>query len=520
MASEIAERNRANAEELTDMQAQYLKKRRKMVESQDQDIENLRENYARQKEEITEANEAAVNHIKKHGKETLEGLKQEAEQRVELQKEAGSQQIQNYKKYVDQNVKALDRQIGEREGAYQQVIEGLSRKEEYQRQQQQKSTSDFIAKQQAAVRKAEEASHEGIEQIYERANTKRQEVLDKNNAELKKLNAAYSETVKKETQQRSDSLDKIRAETLASLKSTSLKNQERVNQEKAYGEKNLHDIQQTFKEETVHAVQDGTQRVNTIKADNQRKMETSVLKGKMQQEKLHNEQQRQLESVHNSGEKIILEEQSKADKNVELIKQHYENELAKQKQLYDLRMNEMQDTYQKQFARNNEVQRANLERQRQQFKENYRLLEQAGKQSLNVEKEMFSKALGEMKKDQAILSEKFTSKNEDPFYRLQNRNSDFTETSNSYVLKTYIPEHEKDNVKVRVQGDKVTVAGTRAFKDELKDEDKRLSTNNYQTFKEEFAFNFPVANNSVIQERDGDYVKFVIPKLGSLNKKV
>jgi HSP20 family molecular chaperone IbpA len=89
-----------------------------------------------------------------------------------------------------------------------------------------------------------------------------------------------------------------------------------------------------------------------------------------------------------------------------------------------------------------------------------------------------------------------------------------------YVLRAFIPEADKNTVQVRIQGDKAVVAGSRAFNDKLEGDGRKVSTNSFQTFKEEFQLGHPVAQAAISQKRDGDFVEFVIPKIGFVDKKV
>ncbi len=111
----------------------------------------------------------------------------------------------------------------------------------------------------------------------------------------------------------------------------------------------------------------------------------------------------------------------------------------------------------------------------------------------------------------------YETKETDDFYRVQNRGSRVTENSNQYVIEAYAPEHEKDNLRVSVQRDKAVVSGKRKFGDSVQDGSKKMSTNNFQTFREEFKFSRPVSHEGMTRERVGDYVRFTIPKLEAVD---
>ncbi len=115
-----------------------------------------------------------------------------------------------------------------------------------------------------------------------------------------------------------------------------------------------------------------------------------------------------------------------------------------------------------------------------------------------------------------ILQNHEADKESDEFYHVQNRGSKLAEKSDHYVIEAYAPEHEKENIRVSVHRDKAVVSGKRKFGDSIEEGDKKTSTNNFQTFREEFKFNRPVSDEGMTRERFGDYVRFKIPKLEAI----
>lgn len=90
-----------------------------------------------------------------------------------------------------------------------------------------------------------------------------------------------------------------------------------------------------------------------------------------------------------------------------------------------------------------------------------------------------------------------------------------SENSDFYILRAYVPEHEKDSVKVSIQKDRATISGQRSFKDKIEDEGKIVSSSNYQSFREDFPFETPVMTEGMTRERSGDWVEFKIPKFST-----
>lgn len=115
-----------------------------------------------------------------------------------------------------------------------------------------------------------------------------------------------------------------------------------------------------------------------------------------------------------------------------------------------------------------------------------------------------------------VMESQNDSREDDDFYKVQDRGSQISEKGDGYVIKAFAPEYEKDNLRLSVANNRAVLSGKRKFQDSVDDGQKKISTNNFQTFHEEFKFDRPVASEGMTRERDGDYVEFFIPKLESL----
>ncbi len=104
----------------------------------------------------------------------------------------------------------------------------------------------------------------------------------------------------------------------------------------------------------------------------------------------------------------------------------------------------------------------------------------------------------------------------DDFYSVQDRGSRLSESPSDYTIEAYAPLHEKDNLRVSIQNNKAIVSGQRKFNNEVDDGVKKMQTSNFQSFREEFKFERPVTTDGMTRERSGDFVRFSIPKLESV----
>jgi HSP20 family molecular chaperone IbpA len=104
---------------------------------------------------------------------------------------------------------------------------------------------------------------------------------------------------------------------------------------------------------------------------------------------------------------------------------------------------------------------------------------------------------------------------DDEFYKVKDRGNTITEDMQGYYIEAYAPEHEKTGVRVSITHNKAVISGSRKAQNEEESERGKMMTNNFQTFREEFNLSTPVASEGITRERNGDYIRFFIPKLGS-----
>jgi HSP20 family protein len=92
---------------------------------------------------------------------------------------------------------------------------------------------------------------------------------------------------------------------------------------------------------------------------------------------------------------------------------------------------------------------------------------------------------------------KYSSNQGDPFYNLTHAQASLMETDDHYIIETKVPDYERDSVKVIVQDGRVVVQGQRRFQDRINDGTSKLSTSNYQTFRQEIPLDRPIVESMV-----------------------
>lgn len=136
-------------------------------------------------------------------------------------------------------------------------------------------------------------------------------------------------------------------------------------------------------------------------------------------------------------------------------------------------------------------------------------------ETVDTSKQLYDRkgALNMKAYQQPPIQSNYTSLEEDLFYKVIDRGNQIKEEDNGYFIEAFAPQHEKDNIRISISHNKAVISGSRKFEDTVKINDKSITNNNYQTFREEFALSKPIDSSGITRERKGDYIRFFIPKL-------
>lgn len=252
---------------------------------------------------------------------------------------------------------------------------------------------------------------------------------------------------------------------------------------------------------------------------------------------------REIKQEKDKGDKALTQQRDVNQKNFDKTQALGEKKVADSKASYETKEQKLDEEYKKDFERKNQQWNSKVDRQDKEYNEKinhskeeydkqlkqqnkhfesiYQKNESNNKLSLRIQSQNYAKALAEEHRKFMTESSKYAGKEDDPFYKIQDRGNELSEDRHFYVLKAYVPEHEKDNINVIVQKDKATIATQRMFKENLNDEEqgRKISTNTAQTMREEFSFDKPIITEGIARERSGDYIFVTIPKLQSFQNR-
>lgn len=202
--------------------------------------------------------------------------------------------------------------------------------------------------------------------------------------------------------------------------------------------------------------------------------------------------------------KAKVEEQKQFHKAVaENDKHQFEDHRKGQREYYEGEIDRESEHFKgKQHERRSEFERAQNEKEL-----NYQLV-------LEEQKNKYQEQFEKSKYNHIDAVKTYEAPKQDPFYRIQDLGAKMEDKGSHYEVRLQVPEHEIRNFKVHVKDDKITVAGARRFEEELKYEGEKVSTNNYQTMKQEFALGNSVDESAVQKEYKDGFLTVMAPKKG------
>lgn len=519
MSNDISAKRQQYTQDLNDLQKDYAKKRREIVNENEQGIAEMRERYENRINNERSKGEAAVNHIRKKTSENIESTSEEQERKV-------SQETRNYEKEVSsirkktrslkegfENKVELERETQDQ--GLQQVREQGERK----RKAEDIRTREFLSSQVSARQKAEKMTNEGMHEVAQKGELEKKKAAEQYRNELERLNKQHREVITKQTMSRSEQIEQEKLRAQKEITDLTAKNKHFHETTRKEGIKEVQMLEQQLQTAKVQEKAEGEKNISMLKKENNDRV---LQENKKTTQALEGVRQRSVQDMTKS-EKLYQDrfEQAKKiqEQKVVVTTAEYEKQDAELKAKFDQALNKDHKQFEQTRAMNKKAYEETLARIKNENKTRFKIEEDLGKNELDNRQRVFSRALADQKLDHVQRLDKYVSTAGDPFYSIVDRGNSFHETENHYVLEAFIPAQDKDVVKVRIQPDKVTVSGSRKYQDKLEGDDRKLSSSNFQTFREEFKFSHPVLHDKVAQERDGDYVKFMIPKLSWLNKK-
>ena len=254
--------------------------------------------------------------------------------------------------------------------------------------------------------------------------------------------------------------------------------------------------------------------VEKIKQDYGNKIETSRDQGVRNLQKTQDTYAHEVKRAHQFGETQVKRQKTHHEQQVQYLNESYESELKKkekhslQEEIKALELHQQKLEQQKKYFDRE------LINQEIQFKDAYASNAIQNERALSEQRALLVKSLEKDKKEVMGSVGQYQDKSHDPFYRINETPTRFSDFENYYLIETEIPEHEKDNIDVRVQKNQVLITGSRKYEDRLSEDERKLETNSFQTYREQIRLDHPVNEKAIHKKFEDGVLKVMIPKIG------
>ncbi len=503
--------NQARA--MRDLQDDYDSRKQDIQQDNERKLRQLQSSYRKKEDEIVDTGEATVNHIRRSTDRNIKDANEQSETKIEHENEALTQNYQDLKRRGQQQLRSLEGQIEEHNTNVENNIQGLKQKEAMTIKSEQEKLGRFLKEEEVRKVIVNKTANEQIQREQKNAA-----------AQIMETQKSSSSRVQNLEQEQRSKLTALKNETDELYGRTKSEGHKRVADAQHEGETNLeqarHDynrqlstMQKKYHDETTSEQQKGQTQLTELEKNDQRKYADKAKQDADAEKQLGQNFVQETNRVNLQGEKTLTERQDGYRKKLDEQKAINEQKLQATQQKYQEKDKKLHQGYDERLATNDKIYKGNLKEQRDEFALKFGHDGETFHSSLENQKEGYLKALYKQQEKLASRADLYSKRESDPFYSFRDLNAKLHEYSHSFVLKAQVPDYERDKVEIQVQDDKVIISTKRSFEDKFDDKDGKVATNNYQSFRQEFRLDFPVAKEKVIKRIDKDGgIEVIIPK--------
>lgn len=358
------------------------------------------------------------------------------------------------------------------------------------------------------------------QETMEKAQEQREAIVKRSQKEIRQLDENYKTRSNDLQQNRNEKFENANRTYKEKISEQEMKNERRLEDKKAKANDEYIKLTNKYRDQVSKTQARQENNLNSVRSNNESVIASERNRGQSAEKELREDITKRYERVDQMGSQKIQEKKIQSDSKVKKLEEEGKKQLESKKASLDKQDQRMDSEYSKRRMEKKQANEDLMRSQQRGFDSVYQKNDFGNKISLQIQARNFAKELAQQHHEFLTASSKYAGKEEDPFYKVQDRGSELNENRHFYVLKAYVPEHEKENVNVIIQKDKATISTQRQFNQELEDEDgKKITTNSAQTLREEFQFDSPIISEGVARERSGDYVFVTIPKLQSFRNR-
>ncbi len=285
------------------------------------------------------------------------------------------------------------------------------------------------------------------------------------------------------------------------------------------------DVERSRQEGNINSERnEGTERVNELKRKQREELSSVKREGDRQLDQLQRHYRDTIYRTYQDGEKNLREQQSR-----QVTSQAHETQTSsltqeQARQNHALQLEMMKDQHELQSTELNQNYRQELDRMRERtedakleadnaFTTSYKDLSGRQQNVLDQLDQRTSRQLTTLREAHAERLAAYETRADDEFYRLRHMNASLEETEDAYIVRATIPEHERKNISVSVQGSTLTLTNQRRSQEALEPEPgRRQSSSSYQIITESFPLGMAVDARGVSRGFEGEEFVVRVPK--------
>lgn len=479
-------------------------------------LDNLRAQYQKREAELRESGDAAVNHIKKNNDTRIEQIRTSGETKLKRESEAINRNYTDLRRRSSHNAETLQEQIRSAEDNANNRIQALKHNEDRTIRQTNEQLRQFVERQKELRTQArQEANHE-IEGIRRQSNEQIQQVKVQGSDQFRKTEKDQKAALENLKSRNQETYRETKSQADRRVEDVRIEGDEKIEKDRAQKNRALTEIQRKYKEAANVGERDGQRRLTDIQKREKQKAEETRDRTIRQSDEMRTQYTLETQRIQVEGEAEIAQRQSLFEQLQK--KQKRDNDQALRELSQQLTAQEIKALKESEARLQALAQKQDgeLKNQTKEFKERYDISDKTYKSSLHNQKET---ALRELYRQKLRFDEKAqleSDRSTDSFYRLKTFDARLEEEPTAYRLNAKVPAHEKDTVDVIIKDNKITLSAKRAYQDTYKGDDgDRTSTSTYQTYRQDFKLDVPVAaEKSYRKIGDDGSIVIIAPKKG------
>jgi HSP20 family molecular chaperone IbpA len=476
-------------------------------------IAKLREDFKTREDDIRNSGEAAVSHLRKQTDEQVQSARSESDAKLQKEEAGIRTDYGNIKRRAVQQNENLEQNIRAESENSDRKIKGIHTAESKTLEQSQEKIREFISNQEKLKERVEKQTGQDITNAERLENEKIQIAKRSGDEQVQKIGQEKERQAAVLKSENVAAYDQYKNQAQARLDELKRNDQTNYSRERTTAQHSIDDVR--GKEQTAIQAeqQSGEKRLAVMQRENKSRFEQTRARDLKTNETTQAQYSGESQRIQVEGERDIQERQTKFRT---LEKSQVQANAAEFKKTEELHMMKEQDAKKEHDAHLQETGKKlnqDLAQQRNQFKGRFEAEQETFKNSLDNQKEGYLRELYKQKVRIDKSAGLESARENDPFYRLHSFNANLSENDSSYFLKAKVAPYEKDSVVIHVKDDRVTLSARRAFEDDHKDANQRISTNSYQTYRQEFKLGAPADALKMVKTiaEDGT-ISVIIPK--------